>query len=212
MSNIQFALAAPGAFFKHQIHRSNLNKDGPSHSGNCAPTSLAMAAHVFGKEPAGLSVEESIHRVRKTYDPGLHESQGTTRAQLATAATALGLSVHSMSTYLSPSAALTRVEDQLALGRGIVLLGNPGSASSSPTLYEQAQDAALAALIAAGQPVFHAHYRFNGGHAIFVLAHKSDGKFVVGDPFSDAGFVSMSGAALKDFMTRYGGGTGIAVW
>lgn len=216
VGDVAFALepAARNAFFKHQIHRSMWNKDGPLHSGNCAPTSLAMATRIFGKEPAGLSVEESIHRVRATYDGGLHEDSGTNRVEVKNAALALGLHVHTLSTSLSPSAALTRLNGQLALGRVVVLFGQPGAPGAGPTLYEKAFNRAYAAAINAGASLYHAHYDFNGHHAIVVVGKDASGRYVVGDPISEVGFITLTAAEMKDFMTRFTGnrGVGNALW
>ena len=206
--------AVRNAFFKHQIRRNLWNKDGPSHSGNCAPTSLAMAAHVFGAEPAGLSVEESIHRIRAKYDSGLHESRGTTRAQIETASRAINMHVQPLRTDVSPTTALTRLRGQLNLGRVVVLSGLPGKPNAGPTLYERAFTRAYAAAIARGMTLRHSTYDFNGGHSILVMGVDSSGRYVVGDPISEVGFVALTAAEMKDYMTRFTGarGTGNAVW
>lgn len=199
------------AFFKHQIHRNQWNKDGPLHSGNCAPTSLAMAIDVMGKEPAGLSVEQSIHRVRAVYDSGLHESDGTSRANIAAAATKLGMKVVGLDTLLSPDGALKRLGDQLALGRVVVLEGQPGNPNTaSPSTYEAAFNAAYAAAIKNGQWLYHSTYNFDGYHAIVVIDKDQAGHYVVGDPLSEVGFVPLTATQMKDFFTRWGG-TGNAV-
>ncbi len=212
LSRVHLALKSPNTFFKNQLHRARFNKDGPSTSGNCAPTSLAMAALVLGSEPAGLSVEQSIHRVRHKYDPGLHETTGTTRAQIQSAAAAIGLHVHGLTTALRPSAALARVAHQLSLGHLVVLTGQPGKAGATPTAYQKRFNQAYAAALADGQSLVHSRYTFDGHHAILVLGRTATGRYVVGDPISEVGFVSLTGAQLKDFMARFGGGTGNAVW
>jgi hypothetical protein len=216
MDPVDFALQpnVRNAFFKHQIYRSAWNKDGPSHSGNCAPTSLAMAVRVFGKEPAGLSVEESIHRVRSQYDAGLHESAGTTRAQIQSATTKLGLSYASLSSDQTPTNALSRLDAQLVKKHAVVLEGQPGAPNAGPSLYEQAFNKAYAAAIKAGKSLAHAQYDFNGYHSILVLGQDANGGYVVGDPLSEVGFVTLTAPEMKDYMTRWIGnrGTGTAVY
>ena len=217
LTKVKFAMqstTARNAFFKHQILRSRWNKDGPLHSGNCAPTSLAMGAEVMGAESSGLSIEQSIHRVRHTYDAGLHESDGTNRAEIKSAAIALGLNTHALTTDVSPSAALTRLKGQLDAGRVVVLVGEPGKPNAGPTVYERAFNRAYAHAIQGGATLSHSTYDFNGHHAILVLGRDSAGNYVVGDPISEVGFIALTPAEMKDFMTRFAGnrGTGVAVW
>jgi hypothetical protein len=202
------------AYFKHQILRPKWNKDGPTSSGNCAPTSLAMAAMVFGAEPAGLSVEESIHRVRSKYDSGLHEHDGTTRSEVELAARRIGLNVQPLRTDVAPATGMRRLNDQLALGRAVVLFGLPGKPNAGPTLYEQAFTRAYAAAIRNGETLRHSTYNFNGGHAILVLGRESSGRYIVGDPISEVGFITLSADEMRDFITRFARnrGVGNAVW
>jgi hypothetical protein len=185
------------AFFKHQLHRTRWNKDGPYSSGTCAPTSLAMAVHAFGREPAGLSVEESIHRVRVTYG-ATTDSTGTFRAQITTAARALGMTVHVLDTRLSTADMLTRLDGQLAAHRMVVLEGQPTST------YQLAFTRAYQAESLTNR------YTFAGRHSIVVLGRDGTG-YVVGDPLSEVGMVRLTGAELKAFFTSWGG-TGNAVW
>lgn len=205
-SRVAFALGtrARNAFFKHQLHRSKWNKDGPYSSGTCAPTSLAMAVSFFGKEPAGLSVEQSIHRARLSYG-ATSDSTGTFRAQITTGAKKLGLGVKSLDTRLSLAAMLSRLDTQLAARRAVVLEGQPGLANAGATTYQKAFNRAYAA---AG---LSSSYTFDGRHSIVVLGKDSSGKYVVGDPLSEVGMVTLTGAELKDFFARWGG-TGNAVW
>jgi hypothetical protein len=217
MHPVTFALKHPNMFFKHQNHRNLWNKDGPSGSGSCAPTSLAMAARILGREPAGLSVEESIHRIRRLYEHPIDEASetaGTTRAEIYKAATskALDLSVHPMTKdYSSPANALEAIDNQLAKKRLVVLEGHTGSASS---VYRKAFDEIYRAAEKAGKTLFKSSYEFGGKHSILVLGRDAKGRYVVGDPMSEVGFVVLGAAAMKDFMTRFIGhrGTGNAVW
>lgn len=214
VSQLEFAMrpAVRNAYFKHQIRRTQWNKDGPMHSGNCSPTSLAMAIDALGKEPAGLSVEQSIHRVRSVYDSGLHESEGTSRAEIALAANKLGMKVAGLNTRLSADAMLKRLSDQLGLGRVVVLEGEPGNPNtSSPSTYEDAFNDAYAAAIKKGASLSHSTYDFDGYHAVAVIGKDVAGKYIVGDPLSEVGFVALTAAQMKDFFTRWGG-TGNAVY
>jgi hypothetical protein len=216
LTHVERALT-PGlrnAFFKHQIRRGRFNKDGPTSSGNCGPTSLAMAASVFGKELASQSVEESIHRIRAKFDAGLHESNGTTRAQIQQAANAIGLETKALSTDTTLTDALQRIKNQLNAGRVVVLNGKPGQSGSMPTAYQRAFNRAYQRAIDNGASLAHSRYTFDGNHSILVLGRDADGHFVVGDPISEVGFIAITGDELKDFMRRYSGGQGIgtAVW
>ncbi|GMU63103.1 MAG: hypothetical protein AMXMBFR34_48660 [Myxococcaceae bacterium] len=203
---VDFALggSARNAFFKHQLRRSKWNKDGPLSSSTCAPTSLAMAARVFGKEPRGLSIEESIHRSRQSYG-ATSDGTGTFRSQITRGATALGLKVRVLDTRLSLSSMLTRIDQQLAAKRVVVLEGQPGLESAGATAYQRAFNRAYAA---AGVT---RTYTFDGRHSIVVLGKDAAGKYVVGDPISEVGMLALTGAELKDFFARWGG-TGNAVW
>lgn len=216
LTRVRLALqpAARHAFFKHQIRRPRWNKDGPLRSGNCSPTSLAMAVSILGAEPAGLSVEQSIHRVRAKYDPALRESIGTTRSQIETAARRLDLEVLGLRTDLPPDRALTRLNGQLSRGRLVVLNGVPGKKDSGPTLYERAFTRAYAVAIAGGATLRHRSYNYDGAHSILVLGRDASGRYVVADPISEVGYVALTSAEIRDFMTRfrYNRGTGIAVW
>ena len=198
-SRAAFALqpTVRNAFFKHQLHRTRWNKDGPFSSGTCAPTSLAMAVHALGKEPAALSVEESIHRVRLTYG-ATSDSTGTFRAQITTAARALGMSVSVLETRLTATAMLTRIDGQLAAARMVVLEGQPAAA------YQAAFNRAYQAESLTNR------YTFAGRHSIVVLGREGSG-YVVGDPLSEVGMVTLTGAQLMNFFATWGG-TGNAVW
>ena len=187
------------AFFKNQLHRTRWNKDGPYSSGTCAPTSLAMAIHAFGREPATLSVEESIHRVRQSYG-ATSDSTGTFRSQITNGARALGMSVRVLDTRLSATDSLTRLDGQLAAGRMVVLEGQSASGSAYHSAFNRAY-------IAEG---LSNRYTFAGRHSIVVIGRDGTG-YVVGDPLSEVGMVKLTGAELKTFFATWGG-TGNAVW
>src|SRR5262249_5581432 len=133
--------------------------------------SLAMAARILGREPQGLSVEESIHRVRELYDPGLHEREGTSRAQLMKAATlqTLDLEAHNMSTdYAKPADALAALDAQLGSKHLVVLTGITQYKGEAPSVYQRAMDDIYHAAIKAGANLYHANYLSQGAHAILV--------------------------------------------
>jgi hypothetical protein len=195
--------AVRNAFFKNQLHRAAWNKDGAYYSGTCAPTSLAMGARIFGKEPNGLSIEQSIHRSRLSYGV-TSDHLGTNRFQIRQGAHALGLNVAPLDTLLSGPAMLSRIATQLALKRVVVLEGQPGLAGPAST-YQQAFNRAYA------QAGINTSYTFDGRHSIAVIGRETDGGYIVGDPISEVGMVTLTGAELKDFFARWGG-TGNAVW
>lgn len=201
---VAVALRYRNAFFKHQLHRPSWNKDGPYSSGTCAPTSLAMGARIFGKEPMGLSIEQSIHRSRNSYGVST-DSVGTNRYQIRTGALNLGLSVATFGTVASPGAMLSRIDGQLAKKRVFVLEGQSGD-SSTASVYQAAFNRKYAA---AGVT---RRYTFDGKHSIAVFGRDAaTGGYVVADPISEVGVVVLTAAELKDFITRWGG-TGNAVW
>lgn len=183
-SPLEVARANPDAFFKRQVYHPVWNPTGPSRSGNCAPTSLAMAAMIFDREPPGMTVEQSIDRVRRLmHKPS--DSGGASIAQVREAADALKLQWK----------ATARGELDAALGRGraVVLTGAPGSA------YRRAfSDAGYA-------------YTYDGPHSILVIARMPSGKYLVADPLSKVGTLQIGKAVMKDFYASWGG-AGTAVW
>jgi hypothetical protein len=163
-----------------------------------------MGARIFGKEPSGLSIEESIHRSRKSYGVTT-DAVGTNRTQIRTGALNLGLSVATFSTVASPSAMLDRIAGQLAKQRVFVLEGQSGDSSSAST-YQAAFNRKYAAAGVSRR------YTFDGRHSIAVFGRDAaTGGYVVADPISEVGVVVLTGAELKDFFVRWGG-TGNAVW
>lgn len=195
------------AFFKHQLRRGAWNKDGPSASANCAAASLAMAARILGKEPVGKSIEESIHRVRSMYgvDTDKPES-GTLRSQINAGAKALGLQVKELTHGLATAAEMDRLDEELNEKHLVVLEGIPGQ------VY---RDAMSAAYEAAGQSL---SYTYTGKHSILIVGMDSGGNYVIADPLSEAGMVTMPRETLQSFMDDQSinsagfGGTGNAIW
>ncbi len=209
------SMAQRNAFFKRQAHRSAWNADGPSMSGTCAPTSLAMAVHILRKEPAHLSVEQSIHRVRKIYGDD-SDLGGTNLSQIYTAATSNTLDLHANKLWstVTPSGALTRLDAELAKKHMVVLAGVPGQVGSTRSTYEKAFDAAYSdAGLSVGYGFDPDTCHCEGTHSILVVGRDKSGGYVVGDPMSEVGFVAVSASAIKDYMSRWTySGTGNAVW
>lgn len=191
--------AVRDAFFMHQIRRSAWNKDGPSSSGNCAPTSLAMAAKIFGKAGVGKTVEQTIHQARDSYGAVSNENQGTFRYQIVRGAQKLGLDVKELGTNLSVADELDRIDNHLARNRAIVLEGQPGSAYRGRM---------TEAFKAGGSS---RSYTFSGTHSILVVAKFDSGKYLIADPISEVGMVTMARSELKSFIATWGG-TGTVVW
>ena len=188
---VQLGIDHPNAIFKRQVYHPTWNPTGPSTSGNCAPASLAMAARVLGKEPAWLTVEQSIDRIRDLMDKP-SDSGGATRAMVQLGADRLDLKWIDM-----PDGDL---DDQLDAGRIVVLEGMPGDdGTTTPTRYQRA-------FIDAGYS-----YTFDGRHSICVLGRSDDGGYVVADPLSKVGTITLTTTQIRDFYVRWGG-TGTAVW
>ncbi|MCA9598256.1 MAG: hypothetical protein KC776_33320, partial [Myxococcales bacterium] len=206
MHPVKFAMqpAVQNAFYKNQLHRGRWNKDGPSYSGNCAPTSLAMALAVFGLEKPKLSVEQSIHRARKSYGDG-SDTGSTTNSQITQGATALGLKVKALPYLSQTSAKMDVIDAQLDKKHVLQLAGEPGNPGGGPTVYQKAMTQAYKAGGVSGS------YTYSGHHSIFVLGRTSSGDYVIGDPISEVGMVTLTRAQLKDFVARWGG-SGNALW
>jgi hypothetical protein len=188
---VETALQHPNRFFKRQVRHPKWNPTGPLFSGNCAPTSLAMAAKVFGKEPAGLTIEQSIDRVRVMMNKP-SDSGGASSAQVRLGAQRLGLKLRAM--------AKGELDSELAKKHVVVLMGYPGlDGTNNASAYQQA-------FRTAGY-----YYTFDGFHSIAVLGKTSGGKYVVADPLSKIGVITMSTAQMADYWKRWGG-SGTAVW
>jgi hypothetical protein len=197
--------AVRDAFFMHQIRRTKWNKDGPSSSANCAPTSLAMAAKIFNLATHGRTIERNIHDARDSYNASSNESTGTTRAQIRAGAKKFGFTVKELGTNL-PTATdeMYRLDKQLGYNRVVVLEGQP--AGSQGADYRNRMTAAFRA---AG--VNDRSYTYQGRHSILVVSKLDNGKYVVADPISEAGMVTMSRQQLKSFIKSWGG-TGNALY
>lgn len=196
------------AFFMHQLRRARWNKDGPGSSANCAPTSLAMAAKIFGHGEPGKTIEQSIHEARRQYDPApLCESCATSRADIRTAAQKLGLNVHTLEAVGNVESRMDRIDQALGNKRLVVLEGYAGQAyrDRMTEAYRNADNAWVRDRIYT--------YGDEPGeyHSILVVSRLDSGKYLVADPLSEVGMVTMSRAALKSFFSRWGG-TGNVVW
>lgn len=224
VGKVEYALrtANRNAFFKHQLYRTLWNRDGRTDSsGNCAPTSLAMAVRILGKEPAFLSVEQSVHLIRSKYENPIQEQSGTTAAEIHRAAQAMGVTPTRMYDKSSASDGMAAINAHLAAGRMIVLEGRPGDPNQprnstghtgATTAYEKALTRYYTSYTGS-TPLRYSRYDFDGRHSILVLGREASGNYVVGDPFCEVGFVSLTAAAMKDFIVRDAGhyGSGNAV-
>ncbi|MBW2523048.1 MAG: hypothetical protein JRI23_02680 [Deltaproteobacteria bacterium] len=192
------------AFFMHQIRRSRWNKDGPYSSANCAPTSLAMAAKIFGHLAPDRTVEQSIHQARSTYDPApLCETCGTNRLEIRRGAEKLGLHARTLGAIGDTETRMNRLETQLSMKRVVVLEGEPSGQPGQA--YRQRMTHAYAANGVSRS------YTYQGKHSILVVGKLQSGNFLVADPLSEVGMVAMSRSELKSFFRSWGG-TGNALW
>jgi len=188
---VEKALAKPNEYFKRQVYHPKWNPDGPLFSGNCAPTSLAMIAEVFSKEPAGLSIQESIVRVRKLMDKW-SDSGGATLDQLRLGATRLGLKWRAMTA--------SDLDFELGKKHMVAMTGNPGiDGSTTRSAYQKA-------FIARGYA-----YTWSGKHSIAIFGKLATGHYLVADPLSKIGTITLTSAEMHDFWKRWGG-AGTALW
>lgn len=207
---VKFARRADvrNAFFMHQLQRGRWNKDGPSSSANCAPTSLAMAAKIFGHATPARTIEQGIHEARRQYDPApLCESCGTSRSDIRQAALQLGMQVRTLNPGGDVEWRMDRIDAALANKHVVVLEGWAGAK------YRQRMTAAYRA--SSNEWVQGRVYTYGDEseeyHSILVVSRLADGKYLVADPLSEVGMVTMGRATLKSFFDRWGG-TGNVVW
>ena len=207
---------ARDAFFKRQVRWYRYNKDGPASSGNCGPTSLAMARLIFGKEPPGLSIEQSIHQARKSCCGG-GDGDGTTASEMAHAG-ALGLE-HLPKTDAqksvfwnsnrSPHQVLEHVDGQLAKKRVYALIGVPDATyrHEMTQLHEKEGVSYTYTYGAHHDPPHHSERHF-----ILIVSKLEGGKYLVGDPLSRIGMVVMSREALRGYVAASDIRAGNAYW
>lgn len=149
-------------------------------------TTLALVAAV-----AVAAFEQSIERVRNLMDK-TSNSGGATAAQVRLGAARLGLHYRAM-----PSGAL---DVELAQKHMVVLAGYPGlDGTTAASLYQGAFRAAGYA------------YTWTGRHSIAVFGKTATGRYVVGDPLSKIGAITLTIAQMHDYWARWGG-EGTAVW
>ncbi len=192
---------ARDAFFKRQVRWAKYNQDGPSSSSNCGPTSMAMARSIFRKEPSGLSVEQSIHKVRAACC-GLGDSDATSSTELVNASEKLGLAGVRFGAFGSNEATLDNMDQELDKKRVFMLRGRPGL---------DYRAAMTAAHKAAG-----VSYKYTFGvesddfHFILVVGRLSSGKYVVADPLSRVGMVEIGRPDLKSYINESKNGSGVS--
>lgn len=187
------------AFFLHQIRRGQWNKDGPLSSANCAPTSLAMAAKIFGKAGQGKTAEGAIHQARNAYGASHNENDGTNRSEIVRGAKRLGLNVQELGTSLSIEGEMDRIDKQLGWKRAVVLEGRPGAD------YRRRMTQAFRNNGSSRS------YTYAENHSILGVSRMPNGNYIVADPISEVGMVTMNRSDLKSFFRAWGG-TGTAVF
>ncbi|MBW2527221.1 MAG: hypothetical protein JRI23_23775 [Deltaproteobacteria bacterium] len=203
--------AVRNAFFMHQLRRARWNKDGLASNSNCAPTSLAMAAKIFGHGTAGKTVEQSIHEARLKYDPApLCESGndcGTNRYEIRTAAQKLGFRVKTLEQVGDTEDRMQRIDQALANKKVVQLEGWAGKAyrDRMTEAYRNSADSWVQNRV----------YTYGDEpeeyHSILVVSRLDSGKYLVADPLSEVGMVTMNRATLKAYFKRWGG-SGNVVW
>jgi hypothetical protein len=189
------------AFFKRQVRWWEFNQDGPMSSSNCGPTSMAMARAIFRKEPMGLSVEQSIHKVRDACCGG-SDSQSTLMSDLVSADGKLGLDAVFHSPRATLEAAMDFIDSQLKKKKLFQLRGRAGSAYRS-AMTAAHKDAGVSYT-----------YTFGAGpsdfHSILVVGLLDNGKYLVADPLSRVGMVPLTRAKLKSYINVASYGYGIS--
>lgn len=184
-------LSNPNDYFFSQFRNDTYNPTGPSRSNNCGPASLAMAAKAFDRDADIGDIEKQIDRARVAMTGRNNYSELTSLSQIAGGAKKLGLSTASV-------ADLNSLNSALDSGKQVVLYGNPAGAYGNR--------------LSSGQ---YAHY--NGLHFILVAEKAADavGKtsYVVNDPLSRKGSITVSSTELSRYMRKDNAGrSGIAVW
>ncbi len=184
-------LSNPNQYFFSQFRNETYNPTGPARSNNCGPASLAMAAKAFDKDGDISNIEQQIDRARMAMTWRTNDKELTSLTQIAGGAKKLGLNTGSVSD-------LKTLNSALESDKQVVLFGNPAGAYGNR--------------LSSGQ---YAHY--NGLHFILVAekAKDSAGKtsYIVNDPLSRKGSITVSETELNRYMRRDNAGrTGIAVW
>lgn len=194
--------------FKRQANHGTFNRDGPSGSSNCGPSSLAMAVRIWGKEKPGLSIEQSIHAARNKSKPGSGDRDSTKQSELADGGRAFGLEVKEHTSPQGASETMDWIDTQLDHKRVVTLAGMTGASVScceNPNADHNACPGGETAFQEAIRTAQNSPYSFDCFHSIAVIGRTGSGQYVVGDPLSRVGMISMSRASLKDFVSRWGG-------
>ncbi|MCU0569606.1 MAG: LysM peptidoglycan-binding domain-containing protein [Oculatellaceae cyanobacterium Prado106] len=176
-------LSEANRFFKLQ-YRGAFNPTGPSRSGNCGPASLAIALSALGREPAGLSIQDSINRASRLM--GRDPNAGwTSWAQLETGIRNAGGSPVTLNSW-------NALDARLAANQPVILNGFYGAnwRRQFPN-YSQTGDGNIL-------------------HVNTVLGRTSAGKYIVADPMYQGGTVEMTRQQLSAFFSN-GNPVGIAV-
>ncbi len=179
----------PNSYFFSQFRNETYNPTGPSRSNNCGPASLAMAAKAFDKDGDISNVEKQIDRARVAMTGRNNYSELTSLSQISNGAKKLGMQT-------SAVADLNSVNNALYSGKQVVLFGNPAGAYGNRLSGSQ-----------------YSHY--NGLHFILVAekGQGAQGNYLINDPLSRKGSITVSAAELSRFMRRDASGrSGIAVW
>lgn len=180
--------ADPNSYHMTQFYHPRWNPQGPNASSNCGPASLAMALKAFGLQPPGVTsstnVEQFIDKTRRVMTGNENDQAYTNLGQLKSGAEKSG----AKAAYIE---SVSGVEKALSEGKLVAVAGNPAAYS--------------ARFKSEGM------FQWNGGHMILVTGQK-DGRFLVNDPLSKTGSISLSRDELARFMGYQGWNDGVAIW
>jgi hypothetical protein len=179
----------PMGYFFSQFRHERFNPTGPSRSSNCGPASLAMALKAFGLTPPGLSdpgdVEQYIDKTRRAMTGNEDDGAYTNTSQVAQGARAAGANAEAVS-------GLAGAEQALAEGKLVVAAGNPAAYQGRFSGAEMA--------------------KYDGGHFILVAGRDADGNYMINDPLSRIGTVTVSPDELRGYLGYQGWNAAVAVW
>jgi nucleoid-associated protein YgaU len=172
LGRLPISVAEANNFFKMQ-YRGTYNSDGPNSSGNCGPTSLAIILKSLGREPSGLSVQQSIDRASRLMgrDP---KSNWTSWQQLKTGIANGGGKPEEINSWSS-------LDSKLSQGKPVMLNGFYG---------------------VDWRRQFPNYGQTGGGnvsHVNSVLGKTQSGKYIVADPMYRGGTVEMTRQQLSVF-------------
>jgi ABC-type bacteriocin/lantibiotic exporter with double-glycine peptidase domain len=173
----------PERFFLTQVRHPRYNPDAPSATANCGPASLAMALLALHRVPAGVNRQALVMQVRQVMTGRQDAHELTSEEDIRRGAEATGLKAR----YVE---SLQAVDSALQSGELVVLAGNPAA-------YNQG--------MSRDQIV-----PFDGGHFVLV-AGMQGGRFVICDPYSMVGPLTVSREQLADFMAHRQWNIGVAL-